>query len=411
MIDSKEMNFKLSMKYMHTSRNFIKNIISHNAIKRPQQIIEQLFKEREGEGEIIQQSPKWAIATTWGLIGTATFAIGWLSFARTDEVVTVTGKLEPLGSVRSIQLPMGGIASDILVKDGEEVEAGQVLMKLDAETTKQRLKSLKESHKLKTIQLELKKTELKQYLSLNDEEKTMVARNIGLQKDVSIRYKSLFELGAVSELQYIERLNQVAELEGKLRQIEVDRLRQSAIQDQQIQLIKSDLESLQSQITEASVNLRYQVLRSPVNGVVFDLQPRGKGYAARGTEIVMKIVPYDTLEAKVEIPSSQIGFVKVGMPADLSIDSFPASDFGSLEGEVKSIGSDALAPNQQFNRTEYRYPAVIKLDSQQLNIKGGNKLPLQVGMSLTSNIKLRKVSYLQLLLGTFQEKIDSIRQI
>ena len=125
----------------------------------------------------------------------------------------------------------------------------------------------------------------------------------------------------------------------------------------------------------------------------------------------MKIVPYDTLEAKVEIPSSQIGFVKVGMPADLSIDSFPASDFGSLEGEVKSIGSDALAPNQQFNRAEYRYPAVIKLDSQQLNIKGGNKLPLQVGMSLTSNIKLRKVSYLQLLLGTFQEKIDSIRQI
>ena len=194
MIDSKEMNFELSMKCMQTSKNFIKNIFSHNAIKRPQQIIEQLFKEREGEGEIIQQSPKWAIATTWGLIGTATFAIGWLSFARTDEVVKVTGKLEPLGSVRSIQLPMGGIASDILVKDGEEVEAGQVLMKLDAETTKQRLKSLKESHKLKTIQLELKKTELKQYLSLNDEEKTMVARNIGLQKDVSIRYKSLFEL-------------------------------------------------------------------------------------------------------------------------------------------------------------------------------------------------------------------------
>ena len=125
----------------------------------------------------------------------------------------------------------------------------------------------------------------------------------------------------------------------------------------------------------------------------------------------MKIVPYDTLQAKVEIPSSQIGFVKVGMPADLSIDSFPATDFGVLEGEVKSIGSDALPPSQQDNRPDYRYPATIKLNSQRLMLKGGQMLPLQVGMSLNSNIKLRKVSYLQLLLGTFQDKVDSLRQL
>ena len=72
---------------------------------------------------------------------------------------------------------------------------------------------------------------------------------------------------------------------------------------------------------EASVN-RYQALKSPVDGVVFNLQPRGTGYVAQSTETVMKIVPYDILEAHVEIPSNQIGFVKVGMPAEISIDSF-----------------------------------------------------------------------------------------
>ena len=149
----------------------------------------------------------------------------------------------------------------------------------------------------------------------------------------------------------------------------------------------------------------------PVDGVVFDLKPKGRGYVAQGTETVMKIVPYDTLQAKVEIPSGQIGFVRVGMPADLSIDSFPATDFGVLEGKVKSIGSDALPPSQQANRPEYRYPAMIQLSSQQLKLKNGEQLPLQVGMSLSSNIKLRKVSYLQLLLGTFQSKVDSLREI
>ena len=209
----------------------------------------------------------------------------------------------------------------------------------------------------------------------------------------------------------MQQLNTVSELTGKIQQLKVDRLRQEAIQRQQIQQIKTELENLTSNITEASVNLKYQVLKSPVDGVVFDLQPKGKGYVAQSTESIMKVVPYRNLEAKVEIPSNQIGFVRVGMPADLSIDSFPATDFGVLEGEIKSIGSDALPPSQMDNRNEYRYPAMIKLSTQGLELKNGKILPLQVGMSLTSNIKLRKVSYLQLLLGTFQDKIDSLGQI
>jgi len=196
-----------------------------------------------------------------------------------------------------------------------------------------------------------------------------------------------------------------------LNQARVERLRQQTSQNQLIQQLKAELEELDARITEVSVNLRYQALRSPVDGIVFDLKPKGKGYVARGTETVMKIVPYDTLEAKVEIPSNQIGFVRVGMTADINIDSFPATDFGVLEGKVKSIGSDALPPSQQENRPEYRYPAIIQLDSQKLKLKNGKQLPLQVGMSLSSNIKLRKVSYLQLLLGTFQDKVDSLREI
>ena len=238
----------------------------------------------------------------------------------------------------------------------------------------------------------------------------MLTENLGLQNEILNRYKKLNEQGATSELRFLQR-EYCCRTKRKLNQIRITRLRQKAFEQQQLQQLKAEVQELNARITESSVNLRYQVLRSPVDGVVFDLQPRGKGYAAQGTETVMKIVPYDTLQAQVEIPSSQIGFVKVGMPADLSIDSFPATDFGVLEGEVKSIGSDALPPSQQDNRPNYRYPATIQLATQQLKLKGGQMLPLQVGMSLSSNIKLRKVSYLQLLLGTFQDKVDSLRQL
>ena len=80
-----------------------------------------------------------------------------------------------------------------------------------------------------------------------------------------------------------------------------------------------------------------------------------------------------------------------------------------LQGTLSSIGSDALPPDQL--KQTYRFPATVRLNSQQFRLRSGQVLPLQVGMSLTANIKLRKVTYLQLLLGSFQDKAESLRRL
>ena len=282
----------LGVELLRTKINqFVKNI----RINSEQYLTENLFNSKNPQGEIIQQSPLWARSTIIGLMGTALFGVAWLAFAKTDEVVTVTGKLEPLGSVQNIQMPLGGIASEILVKDGEEVEAGQVVMKLDAEMTQKRLESLQENYKLKNIQLNLKQEELDQFLLLNDEITKTLTQNLKIQKTILKSFEFLRNNGASSELQYLQQLNSVQELAGKLSQANIDKLRQKAVQDQQIQQLKSELKDLESKVTDAEVNLRYQSLKSPVSGIVFDLQPHGKGYVAQGTETVMKIVPYENL--------------------------------------------------------------------------------------------------------------------
>ena len=379
--------------------------------KQGQNALEKAIKSPDHDESVLQQPKHWMRAITWGLIGTTAFGVGWLCLAKTEEIVVATGKLDPLGAVKEIQMPVGGIADEILVKDGDRVKAGQVVMRLDTESSSQQLKSHIQSISLKEEQLKLKLFELKRYQQLNDEEVKMLTGNLKLENEILSRYRELAEQGASSELQFLQQRNKVQEVQGQLAQTKVDRLRQTAILQQAIQQMKSELSDLQAKRTEAEVTLKYQALRSPVNGVVFDLKPRSTGYAAQGTETVMKIVPFDKLQANVEVPSRDIGFVRVGMPADISIDSFPATDFGVLEGTVKSVGSDALAPDQQEQRDEYRYPTTITLSSQQLKIKSGKNLPLQVGMSLTANIKLRKVTYLQLLLGNFQDKADSLREI
>ena len=377
-------------------------------VRRAQNAIERRVQTSHEE-MALQQSRFLARSITWALMGTTAVGLAWLAFAKTDEVVVASGKLQPIGDVKTIQMPVGGVLETMLVKDGQRVTKGQVLLRLDNEATLDRQGSLRTTITAKQAQLRLKEVELARYLNLNDTEQTVTRQNLVLETEILQRLEVLKAVGASAELQYLQQRNKVREVDGELSKLKVDRLRQVAIIEQALEQIKGELADLGSKLTELQVNIRYQDVRSPVDGVVFDLKPTGPGFVAQGSEPVMKIVPFSALQAKVEIESSDIGFVRVGRPADISIDSFPATDFGVLLGTVKGIGSDALPPDER-NQT-YRFPATIALDTQQLKLKSGKSLPLQVGMSLTANIKLRKVTYLQLLLGEFKDKTDSLKQI
>ena len=380
-------------------------------LNKTQERISKLQSDSRDDQTVLRRSNRWARAITIGLISTAGFGMIWLSVAKTDEIVVAKGSLQPVGSVRDIQVPLGGVVDKILVKDGDTVSAGQDLILLDTEATRQKLKSLQDNLRYTQEQLTLKNLELQRYeAQVADTIKTLESR-LKLEKEVMIRYRSLSEQGASAELQYLQQQNRVKEVEGALRERRLDGLRQEAILKQAVQDLNSRMASIRSEEANTRVTIRYQALKSPVNGVIFDLKPANQGYTAQGTETLMKVVPRNALEAKVEIPSDKIGFVRKGMKADLSIDSFPANDFGVLEGTITQIGSDALPPDPSKNRTEYLYPSTIELDTQQLKIKNGRSLPLQVGMSLSANIKLRKTTYLQLLMGRFQDKADSLREL
>ena len=373
------------------------------------------------DDSVLQQGRFWMRTVTWSLIGTTVFGVAWLALARTEEIVVASGKLEPIGSVKDIQMPVGGVADSILVKEGQLVKAGDVLMKLDTEASEEQRKSLEKTIALTEQQLDLKEKEKQSYLQMNQEEVVMLEKNLVLAETMLEAYEDLVAQGASPKLQLLQQRNEVEETRGRLLQQRQDRFRQESLLDQQMADLRSQLADLRGRQAENRVTLRYQTLTSPVDGVIFDLKPTSPGYTAQSTETVMKVVPQGMLEAKVEDPSNKIGFVTVpeGCPdepgrcmrADISIDSFPATDFGVIEGKVTKVSSDALPPDQIEQREQLSFPVTIALDSQQLDLRSGETLNLQVGMSLTANIKLRKVSYLQLLLGGFQDRAESLQRI
>ena len=302
--------------------------------------------QKAKEDVFLNQSRFWVKSITITLLGGTAFGIGWLAIAKTEEIIVTTGKLEPAQGVVQIQMPVQGIIKTILVKEGDRVEKGDVIIKLDTK--------------------------------ISNAQKDSRAKSLEINQEIVKRLEFLVDEGAVSEIQLLQQKEKVSQLMG--------------------------------QMTESEVILNYQALKAPVSGIIFDLQAKNPGFVGQSTQPILKIVPYDNLLAKVEIDSSKIGFVSVDKKADISIDSFPASDFGVISGQVISISSDALAPEASTGKG-YRFPAKIKLNSQHLTLRNGNKLSLQPGMSLTANIKLRKVTYLQLLLGTFQQKADSLKEL
>ena len=392
---------------------------------KAQDKFERSFKTISFDESLLKQSDFWVKSVTWTLIGTSTFGLIWLGFAKTDEVIVAIGKLEPKGDVKDIQIPIGGVIDEILVESGDNVEKNQILVQLDREASLEKFKSFQNALEEKELQLEknnsilsLKRDQKQQELLLIKER----IRSTTEKKDMNLvllkKIEELYKDGGISKFKYVEYKINHDDIESQLSKLKIEKEISAGLINQELKrlesqqaLIRAEIASLKSDLIASKVTLKYQSLKSPVAGIVFDFKPTTEGYVAQSSEPIMKIVPFDDLEADIEIPSNKIGFVKVGMPVEISIDSFPSSDFGVIDGNVKKIGSDALPPSQLDQRTEYKFPATIELKEQIFKLKNGSSLPLQVGMSLSANIKLRKVSYLQLLFNTFEKKTDALKKI
>ncbi|MDA9149329.1 HlyD family secretion protein, partial [Synechococcus sp. AH-229-G18] len=204
---------------------------------------------------VLKQPHYWARAISWTLMSVTVFGVGWLAIAKTDEVVSVTGKLEPLGVVKDVQVPVGGVVDEILVKDGERVTKGQILLRLDTEATLDRQSSTQQTIVFTKQQLKLKRDELDNSLEVNQTTQDVLSKRLDLEIEISKRYKQLLEQGASAELQYLTQKNKVQEIQGQLDESKIERLRQESILQQDIRGLQSQLADLQSQLTELNVNI------------------------------------------------------------------------------------------------------------------------------------------------------------
>ena len=417
---------------------------------RTQKIVNTLVREEGSEfWSTLAPSQKWSSRLIITFVGVSTFGIIWSFFARIDDTVQVQGKLEPKGTTIEVKVPLGGVIKRIIVDEGDIVKNEELLLELDTTAVKSKLKALNiiksqieadillskiqlgeeietevltdnQKIKLKSLQNEY---ESRINASKNSVEQATYRRNsnieqlktikevLEIREDVLKNLEYLTEIGGLSKIKYLKEKQEILELRARL----IDKQNQiksstSLLKEAENKLSNTiaatkidsankieenekQLAQIKNQINEQNLTLSYQEIKSPLNGIVFDLQPAAPGYVVNTNIPILKIVPIDDLVARVFVSNRDIAFLKNEQPVKIRVDAYPYNEFGEIDGKIESIGSDVLEPDSNYNF--YRFPVTIKLKEPYLMHKK-KKLNLKTGMSLSANIVLRKRPVLSL---------------
>ena len=168
----------------------------------------------------------------------------------------------------------------------------------------------------------------------------------------------------------------------------------------QLNQIDRRMIQIRAELVGLKETISYRTVRAPIDGKIFDAKVSPQT-VVNADQTVLKLVPAKRLQARVEISDGDIGFVKVGLPVNVSVDSFPSGEFGYISGTLVKLGSDALPPNQLS--PQYRFPGTVSLEQQSV-VSGEQNLNLQAVWALQQTLSCVHVLLFQLSLISLLSK-------
>jgi hemolysin D len=337
------------------------------------------------------------------------FLIGAAALIKVDRVVAVAGRLQTLRSTQEVSPPEQGVISQVLVKENQLVSAGQPLVVLDTETLQAEASSMVDK------QSSLVATSVAEVQRLRAAIAEARARLLGAQQQLRITDAQLAQLrplareGGYGQLSVLDTEKSRAELNARISSTRAEIQKLQAESAQKEAMVASELSASRASLVATRSRLRQIVLKAPFKGTILDLSAK-RGQVAIGAAPLLKVVPIDNLQARVDMPDADLAFVRPGQSAELEFPAYRRDKYGWLPAEVISIGTDALPPDETSELRVPRFPVKLKLGRQYLEVDG-QRFGLQAGMALTANLKLDKASILELWFGRLTGGARALRTI
>jgi hemolysin D len=238
-------------------------------------------------------------------------------------------------------------------------------------------------------------------------------------------YKDLFEKNFVSRHGYLEREQARIEQERDLaaQQAKVEEIRAALLEGQRqrtsliaetrratldaLNQAEQKAASLAQDLVKAEDRGRLLRLTAPVSGAVQQLAVHTVGGVVTPAQPLLVIVPGDNaLEVEAFVENKDIGFVRAGHAAEIKVETFPFTKYGTLPGKVMQVSSDAI----QDEKRGLVYAARVKLDKATLEVDG-KTVNLTPGMAVTVEIKTGKRRVIEYFLSPLMQYGDeSLRE-
>jgi hemolysin D len=309
------------------------------------------------------------------------------------QVLSVPGRLVTRRSTQTITSPQPGVVTQVLVRDGQAVTAGQALLELDPRQER-------------TAVLELER-QLSAGRAVESNERLNLQERIA-----SLRRRLELDLSILRPLQALARQggSSVVQVNEQERVVENTR-RELAESERSLAGLGFQAEESRAQLRReldaSRTRLERITLRAPVAGHVLDLKAQSGQVA--GPEVpLLKLVPRADLQAEAEVNNKDLAFVQPGQKAMLSLLAYDPSTYGQLPATVIRVGRDALPPEGPGG--EIHFPISLDLASQVLQ-RQGRRFELQAGMAIEAQLQLKRVTLLQLIFSKLNRGMDAVRSL
>lgn len=341
----------------------------------------------------------------------------------------VTGVVMPVDGVVRLRAPENAIVSEIAVKDGQQVNAGDLLF----EMTQERFSDQGSTQELVDKNIAQQRERMLSQIGENAKfgrassaavlergrraasDLINIAEEIRLleqqvrSSDVVLRnLKPLADEKIVSDIQFQQQNNQLLELRARLEALKRN---QSALRAE-IMMARSEATALDARTASERALLERTVMaleqdrlqrratsvtqiRAPIAATVTALTAV-VGQRVDASVSLAALVPADSkLEAVLYVPSSAIGFIKPGRKVILRYDAYPFEKFGQYAGHVSEVsaadvpvadlGSAVPAAQPNDKRTTFRIR--VALDQEYIEAYG-TRIKVRPGQTLAADIEL-----------------------
>ena len=333
----------------------------------------------------------------------------WASVGKIDQVTRAQGQIIAAERTQIIQSPDGGVLTELHVKEGDFVKAGQLLATLQKERAQAAVSDTRA--KVAALRITLARLQAEIFEKPLQFDPTLLSYKdyIHNQTELYTKRQRAFkdEISALTKILSLAedelKINRQLEASGDVSRAELLRLERSSadiaaqltgkrnkyFQDAQAEMTKTqeDLSTQTEQLNDRTSLLEHTELVAPVDGVVNNIKVNTVGGVVRQGDTVMELLPGgNNLVVETKIMPADIGFVKIGQTASVKLDAYDYSIYGGMLGNVSYISPDVLTEEtKQGPMTYYRVRVMIT----GTEFKGDKASQIQVRPGLTASVEIK----------------------